>query len=196
MQGKLFVIAGPSGVGKTTLVNAVLQELVPAYAFERVITYTSKKPRLGEIEGQDYHFITDQEFEIKIAQGFFLEWSNVYGAYYGLPRSILSGLTQGTSYIVVLDRAGARAAALVVPEAILIWITVSSLQVLKERLIKRGRDTQEQIERRMALAAQELQQEYSEKLFRYTILNDNFQNSVKKLNTIIIDSLVARDTLK
>lgn len=186
MPGKLFIVSAPSGAGKTTLVTRLLQDLRPHYAIERGITYTSRAPRLGEQHGIDYHFISSAEFEAKIAQSFFLEWSGQYGAYYGLPRSIIDQMEQGRSFFMILDRSGARAIKEQVPGAVLIWIKTGSVEVLKERLLARGKDTAEQIEHRLRLAHQEIQQEEENPLFNHAILNDSFEIAVENLKAITL----------
>src|SRR3990167_6495680 len=103
MIGKIFIISAPSGAGKSTLVAATLANLEKEWPIERVVTYTSKNPRNNEVPGQDYHFIKVDEFERRIKQGFFLEWSNAYGTYYGSPRSIVNQVANGYSYIGIID---------------------------------------------------------------------------------------------
>jgi guanylate kinase len=191
MSGKLFIVSASSGAGKTSLVTAALQELQAFYPLERVVTYTSKQPRPGEVHGKDYYFMTAQAFEQKIAEGFFIEWSVAYGTYYGSPRSIVEGLALGKSYIAILDYAGAQAVAEAVKEAVLIWIKVPSLAVLRQRLAARAQDTQEQIERRLALAQQEMESAQKNALFKYTILNENFDVALKNFKTIITKTFEA-----
>ncbi|HZW60896.1 MAG TPA: guanylate kinase [Candidatus Babeliales bacterium] len=196
MVGKLFIVSAPSGAGKTSLVTRVLSDLKSQWPVERVITYTSKTPRPGEVDGRDYHFITPLQFEAKIKEEFFLEWSVAYGTYYGSPRSILDGLKKGRSYITILDRAGARAVSEIVPEAVLIWIHTPTIDILKERLRSRGQDSDASIEKRMDLAKLELEDEAKNKLFRYHILNDNFENAVEEFKVIMHDSLNASNYSK
>ncbi len=189
MTGSLFILVGPSGAGKTSVLNALLRDMP---VVQRVITYTSKQPRPAEVNGRDYYFISTQEFQDKIKQGFFLEWSTVYGAYYGLPRSIIDDLFRGTSYSTILDRKGARAVRQAVPTAVIIGMQVPSMHVLRERLQRRAQDTPEAIERRLLLAAQEMEQEKGDKLYDYVILNDNFEKCLEKCKNIITTILNAR----
>src|SRR6476620_10453002 len=151
MQGKLFVISAPSGAGKTTLVNALLHEVGDSLSLKRVITYTTRSMGLGEEPGVDYHFISVQEFEHKIQQRFFLEWSVVYGTYYGSPASLIAQCKEGSSSILIVDSLGAQTVRAQVPDAIFIWIYTKGIDVLRERLILRGRDSQEKIEKRLLL---------------------------------------------
>lgn len=185
-RGKIFVVSAPSGAGKTTVVTALLTKMaVSPDCLERVITYTTKTPRLGEQDGIDYHFVSVSEFEGKIQEGFFIEWSQAYGHYYGSPRSIMKQVQQGTSFIMILDRAGARAVLNNDPCAVLIWLYTHSIEVLRTRLMARGGENEAQIVYRLGLAQQEYDQEKEEKLFGYHILNDFVENAVKNFENII-----------
>lgn len=189
MHGKLFIISAPSGAGKSSLVNALMKDQEVPHSLERVITYTSKTPRPSEVNGTDYHFITPQEFHRNIALGFFLEWSNAYGNYYGSPSSVIMGMMQGKSYIMVLDRIGASEVKRIIPEAILIWIKVPCLNTLRQRLETRGEDSAEVIEKRLTLAEQEMDQERRVSIFDCHILNENFENALHDLKTIIFGTV-------
>jgi len=170
-------------------VNSLIANLGKTHGLERVITYSSKSPRPGEIDGVDYHFVTPQEFEQKIAQGFFLEWSGAYGNYYGSPKSVADGLERGNSSIMILDRAGARVVAAQVPTAVLIWVTVPSLYILRERLDARGTDSAQTIERRMALAAAEIEDEEKRPIFHHHIVNDEREKALDALIAIVLGTL-------
>lgn len=187
MSGKLFVVSAPSGAGKTTLVNKLIYSLkVDLYKIDRIITYTTRLPKKGEVAGIDYHFITETEFKNKIGESFFLEWSNAYGAYYGSPKNIINErLLAGNSLITVLDRAGAKMVKLAYPDAILIWITPPDLETLQERLNGRSRDSQAEITYRLELAQAELELEKEQKLFSYTLVNDDFNNALQDLSGIV-----------
>lgn len=188
MVGKLFIISASSGAGKTSLVNAVLQRIQSIYDVNRVLTYTTRAPRQGEINGVDYHFITAQEFEVRIAQGFFLEWSNVYGAYYGSPCSIIQELRCGKSYIAILDRAGAEQVLKVHPDSVLIWI-YTDLVSLRDRLVQRKTETSEQIEYRIQLAKKEIEEENFKKFFTFHLHNDDFNRAIQELEALIVKLL-------
>ncbi|MFI5333320.1 MAG: guanylate kinase [Candidatus Babeliales bacterium] len=179
MPGKLFVISGPSGAGKTTLVNALITTIGASHNVERVVTYTSKKPRPAEVNGIDYHFVTPQEFERLLEEGFFLEWSTAYGTYYGTPASIIEGLSQGKSSIIILDRAGAQALAKLYRDVVLIWVEAPTVAVLENRLRMRGQDTHEQIGRRMVLASAEMEQEKLMPFFHYHVINTVLDDAYK-----------------
>ena len=191
IPGRLFIISAPSGAGKTTLTSAILNDMRPLYALERVITYTSKAPRPGEVHGRDYYFVSVAEFEQKIQEGFFIEWSGAYGNYYGSPKTILADLAAGKSFIMILDRAGAHAVQQKVADAVLIWIHIHSIDILRERLITRGQDSEEQMVRRLLLAQQEVEEELKNPLFQHHIINDFFEVAVENIKNIIKQSVVA-----
>ena len=188
-KGILFVIAAPSGTGKTTLVSALIERVSQQCLLEKVITYTSKTPRINEVCGIDYHFISENEFKIKIEQQFFLEWSDVYGAYYGCSKEILAQIEQGRSYILILDRKGAKSVKESYPNAVLIWLIPPSLEELAQRLHKRATDLPEHINRRLDLAHVELEQERSEKLFDYVIINKDFNTALAQLEELVVRSI-------
>ena len=135
--GNLFIVSAPSGAGKTSLVSKAL-ELLSDKSISRAITYTTKNPRKGEMHGKDYYFISKAEFEEKIQQDYFLEYSTAYGYYYGTPRSYIYDIESGHSYIMIIDRAGAQQITKQFDKAILIWICVKDLQTLKARFQKRN----------------------------------------------------------
>lgn len=182
-RGLLFVVSACSGAGKTTLVGKAIAQLAKEHPLERVITYTSRWPRPGEVNGRDYHFISQQEFEEKIQQGFFVEWSNSYGAHYGSACSDLKKLEQGISLIIILDPHGFKTIlnALSNEKIIGIWITVPSLEVLKTRLAQRHSETEAQQAHRLALAQKELQDHEVLSLFKHKIINDVEEDALRKL---------------
>lgn len=180
---KLFVVSAPSGAGKTTLVQELLDNLPQGCCLKRVITYTTRRPRPNETEAQ-YHFMTKAAFEDAIKQDFFLEWSTWYGDYYGSPQSVLDDLRKGISLILILDRAGARAVKAAFPQAELIWIQPPSLTVLEERLKRRGDDEQTRTFR-LNRAALELEEEKKEHLFNYVVVNDSLSQALQDLKQIV-----------
>ncbi len=185
-QGKLFIISGPSGVGKTTLVINFLQQYKHEYHIDRVITYTTKQPRSTEICGVDYHFISQSEFQDKIENGFFLEWSGEYGAFYGTPLHIIDELALGASKILVIDRIGAAQIVKKHSQAILIWIEVSSHEVLFDRLIGRKTESLEQVHLRLSLAQKEINQEKNEPMYHCYIENDRMESAIQKIFDVIV----------
>lgn len=189
MQGTLFIISGPSGVGKTTLVKAVIEQLASLYSVRCGITYTSRAPRPLECHGRDYYFITEQEFEAKIKGNFFIEWSRAYGAYYGSSRDDLDTLEPDTGLILILDRSGALAVKHRAPHAFLIWITVSDTVLLAQRLMHRAANSSEDVEKRLKIAQKEIEDE--EKYHRYDccIINDVFADAQRDLASFILSKM-------
>lgn len=191
-RGTLFVVSAPSGAGKTTLINSILADLKSEFALERVITYTTKEPREGEVPGKDYHYISKDQFEMKVKEGFFLEWSTDYRAYYGTPADIRPALELGTSQILVIDRRGAQQVLAQIPEAVLIWLHTIDLAVLEQRLRNRGTESEGQIVYRISRAKIEIEAEYSKRLYAYHILNDVFDEAFMQLKSIMIDEMKSR----
>lgn len=184
MAGKLFIISAPSGAGKTTLVEHLLQEL-KTYNICRVLTYTTRTPRQAEVHGKDFYFIHQSEFEHKITQSFFIEWSSAYGHYYGTPRSITEDMDRGMSALLIADRAGAKQIKEQIPRAVLIWIYTSSIDLLQKRLHQRGMDGAEQIAMRLRLAQEEIQEEAAHSFYDFHVLNDDFCEAISALHAIV-----------
>jgi len=187
--GNLFIISAPSGAGKTTLVEALLKEKHEHFSLSRVVTYTSRPMRSSEIHGRDYHFVSQEEFQNLIEQDHFLEWSTAYGAFYGFPHSILNEMVNGSSFIVIVDRAGARSLKHHVPSAVMIWICPPDLRTLEERLLARNTDSREAVTKRLELAAREMEFEQENPLFEYHIVNVLFNSSLNQIKSIIFTSL-------
>lgn len=185
MAGKLFLISAPSGAGKTTLVREVIERYGTHYDLERVITYTSKKPRVNELPGIDYHFLSPQDFEAKINQGFFMEWSGAYESYYGSPRDILVKLALGKSFLLIIDRVGAEQILIKYPEAVGIWLYTKSIQDLQQRLKERNTESIEHIQRRMVRAHEEIIAEFNMPIYKYHVLNHDLEIAVNRVFTIL-----------
>lgn len=175
-KGRLFVVSGPSGVGKGTVVTEVLKRLPN---LRRAVTYTTRQPRPGEVQGKDYHFVSREEFERLKEQGAFLEWAEVYGNFYGSPRhEVEQILSSGQDVVLVLDVQGALAVKRQIPDAVLIFLEPPSLEELRRRLEMRGTDPPEVIERRMAKAQWEMEQASK---FDHIVLNDELERAVNEL---------------
>ena len=185
MKGILFIISAPSGAGKTTLLHAALSDLKHQMRLERVITYTTKKPRVGEKDGQHYHFVPRERFDQLLAQGFFMEYSKAYTDYYGSPACVIEGLNQGISYLLIVDRVGAQEIVKKVSDVVLIWIEAPSLAVLKERLTRRGTDSEDQMKRRLSRAQVEMDLEKKLPLYKHHIINDTLTLASSQLKAII-----------
>jgi guanylate kinase len=143
------------------------------------------------LPGQDYHFIEVDEFERRVAQDFFLEWSNAYGTYYGSPRSMVNQIANGYSYIGIIDRVGASQIKAQLPEAVLVWIEAPSFQELSSRLRGRGTETSEQVERRLARAKIEMELERTNPIYDHLVINDQFSRAQKELEDLLVGYLAS-----
>ena len=185
MAGKLFIISAPSGTGKTSLVNALLRDWRNEHQLKKVVTYTTRAPRKGELEGMDYHFISREDFEKKLEEGFFLEGGLFCGNYYGSPAYVLDPAYRNEdSYLLVIDRTGGLKVK-DTPGVVLIWITPPSLQELKARLEKRSKDSVESIEQRIKKAQEELECEERENIYTYHLVNDDFKKAETELKALV-----------
>lgn len=188
-NGTLFIISAPSGAGKTTLVNAVLEKIAGTYSLNRLVTYTTKLPRAGEKNGIDYHFLTEQEFKRFIERNLFLEWSCSYGSYYGTPRSLIDDLSSGQSYFAIVDRSGAQVLSSFIERSVRIWIHTKNMAILETRLKTRGTESPDVIAKRLAIAQTEIDQENKNRFYDHHILNDIFEIAINELKAIIIGTL-------
>ncbi len=153
-QPLLIVVSGPSGVGKDSLVQR-MQERDCRFYF--VVTVTDRPPRRDEVEGEDYFFVSTEEFERMIEEDELIEYAVVYGQYKGVPKQqVREAMGSGKDVVMRLDVQGATTIREIAPEALLIFLTVSSEDELEERLRTRGDDPLEQIERRIATAREEM----------------------------------------
>lgn len=187
--GKLFVLSAPSGSGKTTLVRGVLEKCGKECRLTQVITTTTRPAREGEKPGSHYNFVSVDEFKKKIEAGEFLEWSTWYDHYYGSPREVLEQLKKGKSFILVVDRPGSLEILETYPEAVLIWINPPSIQELSHRLEKRGQDSSAAIAIRLEKAAIEMEEEKSNPVYKYHIINDDFERAIKELCAVFTQEL-------
>ena len=179
--GTLYIVAAPSGAGKTSLVKSLV-ETTPGVVVS--ISHTTRPPRPGEQDGVHYHFIVLPTFEAMIAQGAFLEHAQVFGNRYGTSRAaVLSKLQAGLDVILEIDWQGARQVREQMPDSPSIFILPPSRDALRQRLAGRGQDSAEVIERRMAAALDELSH-YVE--FDYLVINDQFETALTELSAIII----------
>ena len=189
MSGKLFIVSAPSGAGKTSLIDEILTRLQPRYVIDRVVTYTSRDARPGECEGVDFCYVSPKEFEKRVQEGFFLEWSKAYEHYYGSPTSVKDDLKNGNSRILVIDRVGAKQVLKHVSEAVTVWIHTPSIDILRQRLMRRGANSLSQIEKRIELARKELQDEEANRVYTYHVLNGDFDKAAKDLEEIFVKEL-------
>lgn len=179
--GTLYIISAPSGAGKTSLVRRLV-EITPAVSVS--ISHTTRPPRSSEQDGVHYHFVPLGAFETMIADGAFLEHAQVFGNRYGTSRAtILTLLEVGQDVILEIDWQGARQVKALLPDSLTVFILPPSRDALRERLAKRGQDSPEVIERRMAAALDELSH-YAE--FDYLVINDDFATALDELRAIFI----------
>lgn len=179
--GQLFIIAAPSGAGKTSLVRALLESLE---AVTVSVSHTTRAPRPGEQNGQDYYFVDTETFERLIAAHEFLEYARVFDHYYGTRRTEVDHkLVQGIDVILEIDWQGAQQVRAKWPGSQSIFILPPSLLALRQRLQQRGQDEPAVIERRMRDAVNEMSH-YDE--FDYLVINDEFEQSLAALRAIFI----------
>lgn len=178
-RGNLYIVSGPSGAGKGTLIAGALQRF-PGLMYS--ISCTTRPRRPGEIDGRDYYFLTKEEFEEKIHNDALYEWAELYGYYYGTPRDMVQAeLSAGKSVILEIDVQGARLVRGKAPESIGIFIRPPSIEVLAERLRKRSREDEEELERRLELAEQELE---AASEYDFQITNDEMQKALEEIITV------------
>jgi guanylate kinase len=189
MKGLLVIISGPSGAGKTTIVRELIARMRDRYPIQQVVTYTTRDMREGEKPGVDYHWISQEEFRQKIDQGFFLEWSDAYGAYYGTPRTVLDDIAQGKIDIATVDGVGARLLKAQMPDAVTIWLDAPSLDELRKRLINRAKNTPEQIEKRLRMASEEMEYEKKCKFYAFFLVNNLKEGTIITVEKIIAKSI-------
>jgi guanylate kinase len=183
---RVFVITGPSGVGKGTLIRTLL-ERVPQ--LELSVSATTRKPRLGETHGVDYHFLDDEEFERRVRAGDFVEHADYSGRRYGTLRSDLEQrLARGVPVVLEIEVQGARQIAETMPEAKRIFIAPPSDDALRARLIGRGTDTPEDVERRLETAREELRAQGE---FPHVVYNDRLEDAVTALEEVVRTALAS-----
>ncbi|SFO00119.1 guanylate kinase [Eubacterium pyruvativorans] len=181
-NGKLFVISGPSGAGKGTIVNAVMDQADPS-GTALSISMTTREPRPGEEDGVNYFFVTKEEFRRQIEAGGFLEYAEVYDHYYGTPKSkVMEKLNQGKDVILEIDIQGALNVKKAFPEGVLIFILPPSMEVLRSRLTGRGTDAPEVIERRLSKTRGELA--FIDR-YDYGVVNDDLKEAVETVRAIM-----------
>ena len=179
-RSRLFVISGPSGAGKGTLVS-LIRQIRPDLGL--TISATTRSPREGEQEGVNYYFLSDKEFSQRVDNGEFVEWANVHGHKYGtLVSEVRNKLDSGSSLILEIDVQGALHVKELFSDAVLIFIAPPSLDELKRRLIGRGTESEDAVKLRLANAETELSlaQQYD-----VTIVNDNLDVAAQQLATTI-----------
>jgi len=178
--GNIIVISAPSGAGKTSICNAVLKDDKNAVYS---ISYTTRKPRLGEKDGREYFFTDTEIFKKMIKAKAFAEWAKVHENYYGTPKSFLDkALKNGKNVILDIDVQGGIKIKKSYPDACMIFVMTPNLKVLKERLLARNSDSKETINTRMKNAKKEIS--FLSK-YEYLVINDDLKEAVNKVQTVI-----------
>ena len=185
-MAKVFVITGPSGVGKGTLIRSMFDRIP---VLELAVSATTRAPRPGEEDGVAYHFLSPEQFDARVAAGDFVEWAEYSGNRYGTLRSELERrLEQGIPVVLEIEVQGARQVREKMPEAIQVFIAPPSGETLRTRLVGRGTDTQEQVQRRLDTAAAELA---AQPEFQHVVVNDRLEEAVRALVGIVQGELMA-----
>jgi guanylate kinase len=181
-RGTLFVVSSPSGGGKGSIIRRLL-DVVRVQNLSYSVSYTTRAPRNGEVEGREYFFVNRNTFGEMVAAGEFLEWANVHGNLYGTAkRQVLDETANGVDIILEVDVQGAASVRKLLVDSISVFILPPSYQVLRDRLIARGTDSPEELEVRLRNAPQELSQYTA---FDYVILNDRLDRAAAQLASII-----------
>lgn len=200
-MSKLFIISGPTGAGKTSVVDELEKQ---RFSFTKIITTTTRTPRIGEKNGKDYHFVTEKKFKKLIKEKNFLEWANVYGNYYGSThQAVEEALKKRKPVIITLDCQGAATFKKIMPESVVIFLT-SPLNILLERLHRRNKDTKEVVKTRIKECAGECKicHRESRALFKnknvYLVENKEGQldETIKKVKKIIKRKIWKKKILK
>ena len=183
-MARVFVITGPSGVGKGTLIRGLMERVG---ALELSVSATTRPPRPGERDGADYHFLTPEEFDRRVEHGDFVEHADYAGRRYGTLRSELEDrLHAGVPVVLEIEVQGARQVRAAMPEAVQVFIAPPSLAALRTRLIGRGTDDAEEVERRLRVAEQELD---AQPEFAHVVVNDRLDEALDRLVVVVADEL-------
>lgn len=185
-RGELFILSAPSGTGKTTLIRGMMEGALSGFggiAFS--VSHTTRKPRGGEVDGRDYHFVDHATFQRMIAGDRFLEWAEVHNHYYGTSNDeVFPRLEQGIDVLMDIDVQGAERVLARYPEAHSIFIMPPSYEVLASRLRRRALDSEQEIARRLAVSLWEIRR-YDR--YRYVIINDDAHRASDVLAAIILE---------
>jgi guanylate kinase len=179
-SGRLFVLSAPSGTGKST-VESLLLARRPELVYS--VSFTTRSPRPGEVNGQNYHFVTEDRFREMIEAGDFLEWAEVFGRFYGTGRSwVADHLRAGRSVLADLDVQGGASVRALMPEAVLIFMVPPSAGELRRRLSDRRTETASELDRRLAEVRVEIERSL---IYDFLLINDRLEEAVDGLEEII-----------
>ena len=190
--GDLFIVSSPSGAGKTTLIRRILAD--PSLRPESIhfsVSHTTRAPRDGEVDGREYHFVSDEAFRTLADQDGFLEWAAVHGHLYGTSRrEVEPRLARGVDVLLDIDVQGARQVRSRIPDVVKIFVFPPSRQVLETRLRARASDAPEEVARRLSAAAREMG-EWGE--YDYAIINEELEAAVDELRSIVVARRAGRN---
>ncbi|HEV3093711.1 MAG TPA: guanylate kinase [Solirubrobacteraceae bacterium] len=179
-MARVFVITGPSGVGKGTLIRGLMERMAQ---LQLSVSATTRAPRPGERDGVDYHFLSAEEFERRVRAGEFVEHADYAGRRYGTLRSELEDRVEaGAPVVLEIEVQGARQVRRAMPEAVQVFIAPPSLDALRARLIGRGTDGDEEVQRRLAVAERELT---AHEEFAHVVVNDRLEDALDELTRIV-----------
>jgi guanylate kinase len=181
---RVFVITGPSGVGKGTLIRGLMERLPK---LELSVSATTRAPRPGERDGIDYHFLSREEFDRRVGEQDFVEHADYAGRSYGTLRSELEDrVRKGVPVVLEIEVQGARQVRAAMPEAVQVFIAPPSLAALRTRLIGRGTDDSEEVERRLRVAEEELT---AQPEFAHVVVNDRLDEALERLTSVVAGEL-------
>ena len=187
--GSMLMVVAPSGAGKSSLVNALLKQDA---GIDLSVSFTTRAPRPGEVNGREYNFLSEAEFLARKEAGDFLEWAKVHGNYYGTSKSwIESQMKNGRDVILEIDWQGARQVQAIIPQAIWIFILPQSIQALEDRLLHRAQDDEATIQKRVMAAKEELTHVAEAD---YLVINDDFETALAELNQVVLASRLRKNS--
>lgn len=179
-KGNIFVVSAPSGCGKTTIVERVMEEMP---GIKRSVSATTRKPRPGEKNGTDYFFISEREFKDWVEKGKFLEWARTFGYYYGTPiHEAEKAVAGGDDLVLTIDVKGGAQVKKRLKKSVLIFIAPPDMKTLRERLMKRGTDSEKEIKKRLLVAEKEMARS---KDYDFVVVNDDLGKAVAQIKDII-----------
>ena len=180
-KGKIIIVSGPSGVGKSTICKAIVNKLENVYLS---VSATTRPKTPGEIDGRDYWFLSEQEFEERLNKGLFLEHAEVFGNCYGTPKDkVEEALQAGRNIILEIDVQGARQVKAAYPDSIMIFILPPTEKTLAERLNRRGRDDIETTEERLDWASDEIAAAWQ--YYKHMVVNDDLNQAINECLEIV-----------
>ena len=179
MERLLVVVSGPSGVGKGTIVKTVLKRRNDVV---ESVSCTTRAPREGEVHGREYYFLTREEFERRIKEDDFLEYDEHFGNFYGTPKSFVKETLKEKSVILEIDVVGALNAKKAFPNSVLVMIAPPSVEELKNRLLSRGTESEQDVEKRLSRLEFELSQKDK---YDHVIVNDDLEKAIEEFSQIL-----------